>query len=393
MKLIFKICMLAFLSACSEPQTYDKVIQNVSLFNGENDLGIVNIGINADTIAAISSTELLSDSIINASGKYLIPGLVNSHVHIWDLKQLNEGFKAGILANMGMHASNRSRDSLMKIEGLKNGNPFYYSSGIAATVPGGHPTQITPQIETINDSVSVKQFVDNRIAEGADYIKIIKESSAWFGQASGPPSLSYDSIKKIIDYSHSKGKQVVAHIGSLDELVQIAKLNVDGFAHMWYSAINSELTQEKLHIIKNSGAFVVPTALVNQKAIELTEKEGGPMADWANENFLPMDKIRECIQQVHDAGIPILAGTDNGNFDLNWGDDLINELQLYSQSGLNNLEVLKTATGNPSKAWGIPVGFLQVGSKANMVLLNGNPIEDLENLRNINTIWKNGQAQ
>ncbi|MBN2732542.1 MAG: amidohydrolase family protein, partial [Balneolaceae bacterium] len=61
---------------------------------------------------------------------------------------------------------------------------------------------------------------------------------------------------------------------------------------------------------------------------------------------------------------------------------------LYSEAGLSNLEVLKTATGNAAKAWDIPVGRLGVGSKANMVLLNGNPLENLEVLKDINTIWK-----
>jgi imidazolonepropionase-like amidohydrolase len=101
-----------------------------------------------------------------------------------------------------------------------------------------------------------------------------------------------------------------------------------------------------------------------------------------------MKEIKESIKAVHDAGITILAGTDNGNFDLNWGDDLVNELLIYSESGLSNLEVLKTATGNPAKAWGIPVGLLKVGSKTNMLMLNGNPVDDLQHVKSIQRIWK-----
>jgi imidazolonepropionase-like amidohydrolase len=309
------------------------------------------------------------------------------------LEQLKEAYQAGILANMGMHASNHTRDSIMKVTGQESGYPFYFTSGVAATVPGGHPTQITPNIETVNDSISINQFVNHRISEGVDYIKVIKESSAWFEQPEGPPSLSYDSIGKIIEYAHSKGLKVVIHVGLLEEMEQIAKLKPDGFAHMWYSSINSDITDEQLRVIKESGAFIVPTAIVNERAILIAEKEGGPFAIWAKENFLSMSEIKNSIRRVHDAGITLLAGTDNGNFDLNWGDDLINELILYSQCGMSNIEVLKTATGNPAKAWGIPVGFLEAGEKANMLLLNGSPIEDIENLKQINTIWKNGIAQ
>ncbi len=381
------------LTTCAADHRYDLVIANVGMFDGERDLGIVNIAVNADTIAAISKSPLRSDSIVDGTGKYIVPGLVNSHAHIWEEEQLMEAYRAGVLANMGMHASNHTRDSTLKVTGDGKGYPFYYTAGVAATLPGGHPTQITPGIETVNDSVSIKQFVNNRISEGVDYIKVIKESSPWFEHPEGPPSLPYDSIAKIIDYAHSKGLKVIVHIGLLEEMVEISKLRPDGFAHMWYSSNNSNLTDEKLKVIKESGAFVVPTALVNEKAILFANKEGGSFAAWANENFLSMPEIKKSICKVHEAGITILAGTDNGNFDLNWGDDLINELLIYSECGMSNEEILKTATGNPAKVWNIPVGLLHVGSKATMVLLNGNPMENLETVKDVNIIWKNGIAE
>jgi adenine deaminase len=111
MKRNLAIFLLALSSACHPGPSYEFVIRNVGLFDGEKDLGIVNIAINGDTIAAISKDPLDGDSMLEASGKYLIPGLVNSHVHIWELEQLKEGYDAGVLAHMGMHASNPVRDS------------------------------------------------------------------------------------------------------------------------------------------------------------------------------------------------------------------------------------------------------------------------------------------
>lgn len=363
----------------------------MGVFDGEKDLGIVNLAINDDTIAEISKKTLLSDSIIDGTGKYIVPGLVNSHVHMWEAEHLKEAYKAGVLANMDMHASSHFRDSILKALSEEKGYAFYYTAGVAATVPGGHPTQITPNIETINDSVSIRQFVDHRINEGADFIKIIKETSPRYEHPEEPPSLPYDSIKKIIQYAHSNRLKAVVHIGALEEMVEVAKLKPDGIVHMWYVSNNSKFTEEKLNIIKESGAFIVPTILINERAISSIKKEGGPFADWAEESFLPVQEFRENIKKIHEAKITLLAGTDNGNFDLNWGDDLVNELIIFSQSGLDNIAVLKTATGNPAKTWGIPVGFLEVGSKANMLLVNGNPIENLEKLKEINLIWKNGK--
>src|SRR5690606_32776964 len=137
------------LASCGEEAKYGLVIQNVGLFDGERDRGVVNIGINADTIAAICPESLLSDSLIDGRGKYVIPGLVNSHVHMWMEEHLKEAYRAGILANMGMHASDPKRDSILRAMGGRIGYPHYFSSGLGATVPGGRPTMISPGIATI----------------------------------------------------------------------------------------------------------------------------------------------------------------------------------------------------------------------------------------------------
>lgn len=377
------------MASCSQPSKYELVIENVGFFNGEEDKGIVNVAINSDTIAAVSTNQLIADSTINGSGKYLIPGLVNSHTHIWRTEDLKAGHEVGILANIGTHASDEKRDSLIKAKSREDGYPFYYTSGIAATVPGGHPTQVSSNpIETINDSVSVRKFVDNRIANDADFIKIVRENHDFF-IFPAQPTLSYDKIKEIIDYTHSLGYKAVVHIGMLPEMVKIAEFKPDGFVHMWTYSDESDLTNELLEIIKQSGAFVVPTAILIPRGFENSKIRGEKALKWAKENFISVEETLEGIRRMHQAGIMIVAGTDAGATPtVNWGSDLLAELDLYSEAGLSNVEVLKTATGNAAKAWDIPVGRLSIGSKTNMVLLNGNPVENLEALKDIHTIWK-----
>lgn len=391
MKRYLVICLLTIVMvSCGPPSEYELVIKNVGLFNGEEDVGIVNIAINSDEIAAISTEEILSDSTIDGSGKYLIPGLVNSHTHIWRAEDLKAGYEVGILANIGTHASDEERDSLIKEKSKEEGYPFYYTSGIAATVPGGHPTQIhSYPIETINDTVSVKEFVDNRIANDADFIKIVREDHEFF-IFPAQPTLSYGKIKEIIDYTHSLGYKAVVHIGMLSEMVKISEFKPDGFVHIWTYSDESELKDEHLEIIKESGAFVIPTAILIPRGFENSMLRGEEAHNWAIENFISVEVALEGIRRMHEAGIMIVAGTDAGATPtVNWDRDLLAEMDLYKEAGLSNLEVLKTATGNAAKAWDIPIGILGVGSKMNMVLLNGNPIDDLENLKKVEQVWKN----
>ena len=78
------------LIGCAKPDKFDLVIQNVGLFDGHQDRGTVNIAINNDTIAEISTKELFSDSLIDGTEKYVIPGLVNAHVHVSTIEHFIE---------------------------------------------------------------------------------------------------------------------------------------------------------------------------------------------------------------------------------------------------------------------------------------------------------------
>lgn len=381
------LLMLVFLGGCGEPTQYDFVIRDVGLFDGEEDRGTVNIGINADTIAATSKEPLSSDSVIDGTGKYIIPGLVNAHVHITSLENLKEGYEWGILANLNLHTGLEEREqSFRQVAEDSTGYPFYYGVGHAATVPGGHPTQYSPDMETINDTMSIKQWVDLRIERGAEYIKIVREGNTWLNYPASP-TLDYPQIEKLIDYAHEKGYLALVHFGSTEELLQIAPFKPDGFVHMWTFKPKPPLTADDWNKIKESGAFIIPTAIL---ADQKPPANDSVIVAWVNENLMTVEEEKEAIKRMHEEGIVIVAGTDSPNAGLNYGSDLLRELEIYSEAGLSNLEVLKTATGNAAKELNIRVGLLKEGSEANMLLLNGNPIEDLDALRQIESIWKRG---
>lgn len=383
------LVFVAFLCRCGNSTQYDFVIENVGLFDGEEDLGTVNIGVNADTIAAISKNSLASDSIIDGAGKYIIPGLVNAHVHITSLENIREGYEWGILANLNLHTGLEEREQFFREVGTDSaGYPFYYGVGHAATVPGGHPTQYSPDMETINDTMTIEEWVDRRIENGAEYIKIVREGNPWFQYPAGP-TLDYPQIEEIIDYAHERGYLAIVHIGSAEEMLRIAPFKPDGFVHMWSFKPKSELTTEDWNTIKESGAFIIPTAVM---AAQEFPHQDSASAAWAKEHFVTVQEETEALKRMRDEGIMIIAGTDPPNAGLNYGSDLLRELDIYSQAGLSNLEVLKTATGNAAKALNMRVGLLKEGSEANMLLLNGNPLEDLDALRQIETIWKKGVA-
>jgi len=387
LSILRKLIMLSVLCliSCTEPITYDLTITNVGLFNGEEDVGIVNIGINADSIAIITKDEINSENTIDGTGKYIIPGMVNAHVHAASVEELKEGYLYGILANLNMHTGLEDRERNWKEMTRDSiGFPTLYGSGHAATVPGGHPNQFSPNMETINDSLSIEQWVDNRIANGADYIKIVRDNHGWLN--SPPiPTLSFEQIGQIISYSKSKGYKTVVHAITIGDMLKIAKYKPDGFVHMMERIKELPISDEDFNALSESNVFVIPNALFAMKS-----RDSLPpfIRDWLNEHVFNKEQSAAHIKRMHDAGISIVAGTDAQTGLVNFGDDFYKELEMYQLAGLSNLEVLQTATGNAAKAFDIPIGLLKEGSKVNMLLLNGNPIDDLWDIKNIERIWK-----
>lgn len=371
-----------------EKATCDLLIKHVSLFNGQENKGIVDIAIRNGSIIKIAKNikEYTGSETLDGTGKYIVPGLINAHVHLWDKNDLKTALHAGIFAVVDLHSSEGPDQSFRALRDSA-GYASYYSAGYAATVPKGHPTQIFP-IETINDSVSPALFVDHRIQKGADLIKIVsgnlKPGSLWYGN----PSLNYQQIEEIIKAAKSRHKKVVVHVSQVDETVKIAEMGADGFAHLW--AYNELATDEQLRLLKAKKVFIIPTALIQQKAWEIIKKDPNNEHSFKR-SLSTMPIVDREIKRIHESGITILAGTDPPNYGINHHDDLLEELAIYSRAGLSNEETLKTATGNPSTVFHLEgIGMIKEGYKANFLLLNSNPLASISALKDINGIWKNG---
>jgi len=388
-KLLFFSLIALILMSCNKPPKYDLVIEKVNLFDGYEDLGTVNVAINDDTIAAITAKKLHAGSTIDGSGKFMIPGLVNAHVHANSLEDLKEGYPLGILTLLNMHTGLEEREIGWKTMTKDSiGFSTLYGAGHAATVPGGHPTQFSPDMETINDSLSVEDWINHRISKKVDYIKIVHTLGGWMDEPTAP-TLDYDKIKRLIGLAHSNGFKAVVHVGEVEEMETIAKFKPDGFVHMLSMKKDIPVPDSYYTTISSSGAFVVPTAGINLKSMD-----GLPpfMREWISNNLLDATESAEIIKKMYEAGILIVAGTDAQEGQMNFGEDYFLELELYKMAGLSNIEVLKTATGNAAKAFDLPIGEIKKGSKATFVLLNANPLNDLANLRKVEQVWKNGKT-
>ena len=349
------------------------LISNVTLFDGARVVDNISVLVEEGKIVRVQRDIEGNHVTIDGTGKFLMPAMTNSHVHVWDERQLREAARAGVLNMLDMLSFDLY--GLKKLNDLP-GYARFYTSGYAATVRGGHGTQFSPDyapaptIESVGD---IEPFVRDRIAGGADYIKIIVEPRL--------NTLPHEWVKAIIDTAHENDRKAVVHVSWYDDARTVIVNGADGLMHIWG---DSAPAHELQTLNKEHEFFVVPTLLVWITSPWQAKKHG-------YQKFVEQ-RFTEELKKIYDADITILAGTDPPNNGINYGTDLHKELLYFSVAGMPNIEVLKTATSNPAKAFEVlaDTGYIKVGGNADLILLNKSPVENMENIKSIAAVWKMG---
>jgi imidazolonepropionase-like amidohydrolase len=370
--LVLGITLLcSFSLAYGQDQT---LIKNVRLFDGAIVTEGTSVLIEGELVKAVGP-DVAADpaaQVIDASGQTLMPALSNAHVHAWSPETLKEAADAGVLNVMDMHGIERFQQMLRQLND-STGYATYYIAGAAATAPEGHGTQFGFPTPTLSTPEEAPQFIADRVAANVDYVKIIVEP--W------KKTLSSETVEALIREAHKAKKLAVVHVSRLEDAMMVLGHDADALVHIWW---DKEISKNQLEQLKTREFFVIPTLLTTLKAFETMEMEA--------DQFMSKAQLLSQIKILFDAGVPILAGTDPPNLGINYGTDLYQEMELLSEAGLSPIEVLKTATSNVATAFGIDnKGFVRPGYKADLILLERNPLENITNISSISQVWKGGK--
>lgn len=304
---------------------------------------------------------VISDKTILGEGEtdpsyFLMPGLIDAHTHISKTGQMELMVANGVTTTCDVAITQEVQDSFPEL------NVWTARSGAFVFVEDG------------------RAFVEEMVAQGAEYIKVVVDLPQIMGGGLMEPSVLQD----IVDTAHEKNRKVAVHAISVAGVQSAVDAGADMLIHV---PIGETFPQELAEQIAAQEIPVMPT-MVMMKAFADSPLYGFEETDY-------QDAV-DAVLLLRSLGVPILAATDAnpGGFvpAVVHGMDLHREMQLLVEAGLTPLEVLQGATGKAADAFGLEnAGIIAAGQPATMVLVEGRPDQKITDSTKIVQIWVNGK--
>lgn len=341
---------------------------DVTVFDGEQIVEHQTVLVEGRTIASVGPVAKVpvpaSYSQISGKGRTLLPGFIDSHVHI-ELVDRRKVLQNGVTTARDLGWTPQKIFPLARSSksALPSG-PELLAAGPILTAPGGYPTKAgwapAGTGREVADADSARQAVREIAAEGAVIIKIAQEPRQG-------PTLAPGTVKAIVEEAHAAGLKVTSHLGSLDQLTVALDGGVDELAHgLWDDEKISDALIARMvaaHIV------VVPTLHID-----------------------PSKQRIDNLARFAAAGGEIVYGTDMGNTGPPAGID-VEELKLMVKAGLSNLQAIVAATSGAADYLGLSDrGRIRPGLLADLVLVDGDPFMDLGRLAKIESVFRSGQS-
>jgi imidazolonepropionase-like amidohydrolase len=387
------------------------VIAGAKVFDGERLLGEIDVHVAGEVIGAVGGSRPAGVEVIDGSGAMLLPGLLDAHTHA-TAEGLRHALAFGITTELDMASVPETMIPLRAQAAQCRDMADVRSPSFALTHPDGHPHQLRedlndPDWPTATTAEEAAAFVDGRIGEGADYLKVIAEDGHVLGVS--VPSVPPEVLAATVDAGHARGKMVLAHAMTLAATEQVVAAGVDGLTHVFFDTGHSPDIIER---IAGSGIFVVPT--LNVLASITDQPVGRDLArDPSVRAKLPpawLDNLSQTLRTMpnqnftaalatvaalHRAGVDVLAGTDAATLSvpgLANGASLHEELRMLVLAvGFSPTEALRAATALPADRFGLTDrGRIRAGLRADLVLVDGDPSVNIGDTLAIRAVWRQG---
>ena len=402
-----------------------KVLTGSSIFIEGSE--IIRVG-SVEELGEIEKT-LLSETILDLDGRLIMPGLIDSHVHLChiqgseEIDTLTENLRATDTLKV-LHGARNARetlesgfttvrdvgqgDNLALREAIERGiitGPRIVACGWLG-MAGGHQQRMTsewrfgvrPRQEDlgVDGPWDVRRRVRKLVGQGVDCIKTYTSGSGGIRHPFYPYWLEYrnftpEEMEALVDESHTAGRRVAAHTLVSNEGVKLAIwAGVDTLEH------GVLIREEDAREMQKKGIIYVPTLAVIRAMWDVKGQEKIKYLRISEEDALRyVEEHQASFQRAHDCGVKIAMGSDTFRVLRHGGNAC--ELKAMVEAGMSEMEAIVSATKIASEALGIEslLGTVEEGKLADLLVVDPNPLDDISVLlkrEHLKLIMKNGEV-
>ena len=400
------------------------VLENATLIDGTGcepveDTTVVIVG---DRISS-AGTEVdypAEASVVDLKGFTLMPGFIDCHVHLgafvvddpdWQFNALSfvpwftsflwDYFRSfarrrRLAIENGLTSFRSAGDIHPHIVQLRDriasgklSGPRIFAPGPIFTAPGGHPAGtiyrrnryiVEHATRQVDDPARAREEVRKLAEEGVDCIKAIYCDQNLMDLDNRLPKLRLDVLAAMTDEAHLHNLRIMVHTGNPDDTRDAVDAGVDSIEHGLLPGTEStEFPDDVVKMMVDRGTYYVPTLAIA----------------WANRKKFPelFHAAKRAVKHLHEAGVHIAAGTDSGTPGVVIGKGIHIEMAVMVEAGLSPMEAIITGTRNAAEnlGRGSDLGTVEAGKLADMVVVSGNPLEEISRTTGIRMVIKAGE--
>ncbi len=423
------LCAVAFAQVVSAA---DLVISNVTLQDGRGGPAVEDawVGVDGTRITGVGTGQApAGDIMINGSGQYLIPGLIDSHVHIGGgrIRAGSSGMTEEIAVRRAaavpslhgylysgvttVYDSGNFVDFIFPLRDAERSgeivSPRIFATGGVVAFPGGYGAGPGSTLISSPDDFDA---LDRHLDFEPDMVKFILDPQGRRGIPE-TPTFTPDLLKQTIARVHQRGIRATVHIPTEKEARMAIEAGIDALAH---PAARTEMSEDfpryaaakgipistTLTVFSNIAKVADNPAMFDSPLFRATlpKEERNRQKTSERERYISsgmssffarmLPGMQKNIKATYDGGATLALGTDRS-----FGPTLHQELELIVETGIPPAAALRIATLNAAVYLGMEadLGSIETGKLADMVLLSANPAEDISNAQSIVAVFKGGK--
>jgi len=359
------------------------------------------------------------DTVIDLKTSTVMPGLMDMHVHLssqhggpqtylerFSLNEADYALRAAnyakITLDSGFTTVRNLGDGYNETVALRNAiskgyatGPRIYTVAKSIATTGGHADpsnglshllrpDVGPKQGVVNGEAEAREAVRTRYQDGADLIKITATGGVLSVAKSGQnPQFMTDELEAIVETAKDYGMTVAVHAHGKEGMKRAIEAGVDSIEHGTY------MDDEIRTLMKKHGTYYVPTILAG-KFVADKAKIDGFFPELVRPKAAAIGPlIQNTFEQAHKTGVKIAFGTDSG---VSAHGDNAQEFSLMVEAGMKPADALLSATVNSANLLGISdiLGTLEEGKLADIVAVQGNPLDDISLMESVSFVMKDG---